>query len=118
MLFIAVVFSSIFTMLYTNTKFNEFLTDLKKIDIAISCDEWAVAENKVETLCSKFNMHENKMQMFLDRNNLKKAQQDLNKLKITAKFKEKSKSKTQILKIQNDFNNIMEDEKPLIKNIF
>lgn len=116
-IFLAMICNSIITTLYTAAKFTEFSNNLKLISCTINQNNWPFAQKEINNLTNEFENHEKKLQLFLNRENLEKIKQNLNKLKIAINFKQKPKSTAQILKLQNTFQKTISDEMPLIQNI-
>lgn len=116
-IFIILILSTVFTTIYTANKFTEFSTELSEINTLLEANLWNLAKTKIKSLNSNFTSHEKTLQLFLNRDNLEKIQQNLNKLQTAILFQEKSKTTSQTLNLQNQFQKIMDDEKPLIHNI-
>lgn len=116
-IFLAIVCSSIFSTIYTTVKFNEFSKKLNSIASLVELNNWQVAQLKLNCLIDQFDSCEKKLQIFLNRTSLEEIDQNLTKLKTALVFEEKPQSAIQILKLQNHFKRIAEDELPLFRNI-
>lgn len=116
-IFITVIFTSIFTLLYSNRKFKDVLTGLNEVNLSIDENSWQKASTQLEFLQKKFEHDQKKLQTCSNRNSLEKIESELNKLKAATIFKNKFEATTQIMKLKNKIKSTMEEQEPLLQNI-